>query len=970
MLSKRGLHEHTFNVALARALRNANANWGEAHDIVTPEATQVHGSFRIDIEVKDLSTMPKPVAIETAYGGDRDRDALARFENLGDTYDTAISVNIPDVFKEMNDTEAEKALIEGKEIGYALLQRTESRLPALNYISGSARDLASLIRVTSIPKKKVEQVAENVAKLINQASEALEKLLGEHDRSRIVKEFGARSDLSTFRTLSILWMDAMLVQTHLRTRLGKEIDTLNFEDLKPTDLAKSWDRILKRNWRSIFSPAVKELRETANSSIPAVQKALNHLNEARVEIERSQIGEQVNVGGELFQKINEDRKTSAAFYTTPPTAELLSTLLIREQDRDDWSNPELFKSVRIADLACGTGTLIRAAYHRVRELHEAHGGDLNSVAELHKHAMEDGIRACDISPIAAHLTNSGMALIGRGKPYGVTGIGWVKVGNPEKKGLSTGSLELLKKEYLLDWFSKKEGGSMGGEPDDNMEGSIFVQTSGMDYVIMNPPYSRTRKGQAAFSMGGLTEKERKLCQDRWTALRKNEATDAKAGMASSFLCIGAKKVKPGGRIGYVLPLTAAFAGSWRKTRKMLETEFKEIVLINHAGGSGGKQSLSADTHMGEMLLLATRKRTIEENDPSTSLYAVSLRHVPLRLGESREFARAIQRSVTSLREEEREVERVLIGGDQVGQVIRFESVGGNPWDQLGVRKPELSISASKLADEGLLCHPSGDVQPIRLGCGMSSIEKVFTVGPTHHSIGHPLDGEECGAFQWKKITDASERISSHLSMWVADQENQQRLIVQPTHTGLLVKAADQERIKDYKSNLHYARGMSWTSQKLLAATTPTIVHGGRAWTTLKHTDPRLHKVFSLWANSLFGMLVHWTRGNRSQPGRAPAQVNDIRKIPTPDFAQLPDSAIDRAVSRFDDLSKETLLRACQSHADDVRQKIDDAVIELFDLPNEAKDIVNLLGKMWCLEPTVHGGNLKALAKLREKRLID
>ena len=68
------------------------------------------------------------------------------------------------------------------------------------------------------------------------------------------------------------------------------------------------------------------------------------------------------------------------------------------------------------------------------------------------------------------------------------------------------------------------------------------------------------------------------------------------------------KLKPGGKLGFVLPLTAAFAQSWEKTRAMLATEFENIVAVAVPGSGGGAENMSADTHMSEMLLVATKRR--------------------------------------------------------------------------------------------------------------------------------------------------------------------------------------------------------------------------------------------------------------------------------------------------------------------------------------------------------------------------
>lgn len=120
---------------------------------------------------------------------------------------------------------------------------------------------------------------------------------------------------------------------------------------------------------------------------------------------------------------------------------------------------------------------------------------------------------------------------------------------------------------------------------------------------MNPPYSRTRGGQSAFDIAGLINRERAACQKRWRELVKGEPVNNRAGMAASFLALARQKVKPGGRIGFVLTLTAAFADAWSGAQQMIEEDFEDIIAVTASEGS-----LSADTGMQEMLLSATRRK--------------------------------------------------------------------------------------------------------------------------------------------------------------------------------------------------------------------------------------------------------------------------------------------------------------------------------------------------------------------------
>ena len=309
--------------------------------------------------------------------------------------------------------------------------------------------------------------------------------------------------------------------------------------------------------------------------------------------------------------------------------------------------------------------------------------------------MERGLIGTDVSPIAAHLTSASLAAIGTGKPYERTRIGWVKVGGDMA---AIGSLEYFRKDEVRDLLDDIAGSSSGtGE---GTEMSVHIPDDSIDWVLMNPPYSRTRKDQSAFDIAGLTDEERDACQNEWERAIRKEPAIKTAGMAASFLVLARNKVKPGGRIGFVLPKTAAGSDSWKKTRRMVEREFTDIIAIAVATGKArGKNALSADTKMEEMILVATRR---EEGTAAAGEHSlikcVTLHDSFTRPGEAGELARAISHAAGMV-EGPKSNCPVKVGDDEVGLVNVFDAGGeGAPWGPLGVAHADLAIAADKIVD--------------------------------------------------------------------------------------------------------------------------------------------------------------------------------------------------------------------------------------------------------------------------------
>lgn len=957
-----GTDEHIFNGFLGEALAATNARWRADPDNTVLIERNKDGR-RIDIEIDDPRF--RRVAIETAYGGDKDADAIKRLNNDPDI-DTAIAVAIPVEIKGMGHTEARRAVLKGEPpLEYAVVQK-DYRFPRNGYIKGTVKDLAAIIPVAAVTRERLATLADKVAKRIDRARQVLEHGIPPHLAKKLIADVYQRSTLTGFRTILVLWLDAMLVQAHLHSADHEDvedIDALPLADeiangeVLPSDVEAAWRGVLGTNWRSIFEPAVDALRRTRRKSTTAAAAALVELRNAVELIDAAKLGDHINIAAELFPKLSEDRKNTAAFYTTAATAEILAAILIRDGDHD-WSDPTIFENLRVADLACGTGSLLRAAYHRISRLHEERDGD---ATDMHRRAMERGITGVDVSPIAAHLATSSLALMGGGERYGDTQIGWADVGEPTAHGATTGSLEYMVRSHVDDMFTTP-GGSTGGTT--RKSRTIVVEDGSLDYAIMNPPYTL---GRVAFDIAGLTAKQRELCLDRWkwlqnrrTKLRGRRVIKRTAGMAACFVCIAEAKLKPGGRMGFVLPATCAANESWDDTRRMIQLLFKDVVVVTQAGAGGGAEAMSADTNMGEMLLIATKRRKPVADDAATPVTAATLHNMPTRQGEAGEYARAVTMA-TARTGGYQGGYPVKAGGDDLGIVVKCSYPQGGPWSALGTSDMDLLAMATGIASGKGLDDAAGGMD---FNVPFAPLASVFDPSPMQVSIGHVVGSVPRGAYELHEIPPGSAGRGHYCSLWKADSTEQTRLVVSPTHRGIERDSAQANRIRGDRGFVHYARGIRWTSQRLLTATTERPVFGGRAWLTLKHGDEGVRKAFALWANSTLGMVVHWSQAGRQQKGRALAHAHAIKAVPCPVFDKLPQSRLKAAAAAFDGIKGEAMLPACQAHADPVRKRIDSAVIAVMGLPvKRAEAAVAVLRDLWCAEPSVHGDNRKALAKL-------
>ena len=93
-----------------------------------------------------------------------------------------------------------------------------------------------------------------------------------------------------------------------------------------------------------------------------------------------------DLAGRVFNRLISERKLLAAFYTSIPASSLLAGLALpKDRWRQvDWNDIEALSRLRVVDPACGTGTLLMAAYRQIVENSSAVTADIFNTSLLHK----------------------------------------------------------------------------------------------------------------------------------------------------------------------------------------------------------------------------------------------------------------------------------------------------------------------------------------------------------------------------------------------------------------------------------------------------------------------------------------------------------------------------------------------------------------------------------------------------------
>ena len=198
-------------------------------------------------------------------------------------------------------------------------------------------------------------------------------------------------------------------------------------------------------------------------------------------------------------------------------------------------------------------------------------------------------------------------------------------------------------------------------------------------------------------------------------------------------------------------------------------------------------------------------------------------------------------------------------------------------------------------------------------------------------------------------------------MWNHNAQKETKIVCAPD-IALQIKPGQEAKavgVWGTASKCHLNRDFRFNSQPLKAAYTEDKVIGGIAWPNVSFPNEKFEKVFPLWSNSTLGLLLYWWHGNRQQDGRGRTTVTAIETLPVLDFRTLTDEQLIRAEEIFEEFRDKELLPAYLADADPNRALLDRRVIcDLLGFDESVYENVRFLARVWCDEPSVHGGKAR------------
>lgn len=945
--------EHTINDALAAALRTTRHAWRDS-DIVRSEQLGMlrESAARPDILVLEPNVSPVAIEIEIQPALNVEAEALSRLGNYTSGASRAIlsviAVRLPARCRAKHGQPLLSELAAATDLEMALFTGSDAegstRWPRAGWISGDVSDLSLLVQLASIPPDVIDLAVDQLVDGVKTAAGLLDEMAHQHPGAmrQISHELCQQDGEQTRRMAATILANAFMFHEILAGGQDALANVRSLEQLRGAGpgLSKSsvlaeWRKILAINYWPIFDIARRILEIVPAADSRALIDALAATSDRLLQ---NRLMRSHDLTGAVFQRLIADRKFLAAYYTTPASAALLVGLAITPDflpAGKSWASAEDVKALRIADFACGTGTLLSTAYQRVSFLHEHAGGDAEAI---HPQMMATALVGCDVLPAAAHLTASMLAGAHPTVKYNQSSILTVAYGKQEDGAMALGSLDLLDPQGAFEILSITAKAAEGmGEAEKQTWQSL--PHASFDAVLMNPPFTRAtnHEGKSAavpnpmFAAFGSDAEEQRLMAKAAERLTRGTSAHGNAGEASIFLALADRKLKPGGMLAMVMPLSLMAGESWEDSRALLAKNYCDLVLISIAGADDAALSFSADTGMGECLVVGRKSA-----DGSTRATFVVLDERPAYPLIGASAAEQIRQAIAGgnlrrLEDGPAGGTPLRFGDDTIGQVLDAPLPASGGWNLARIADFALAQTAYQIVNEQRLWLPATNRSEAPY-LPISTVGVIGEIGPIHRDInGNTPAGGFRGPFDILPARPNS--APTYPALWAHDAKSEQTMsfgadceaIPRRSATPAEQAALDLKlaAIWNTASHCHFNCDFRFNSQATGMQFTPRRTIGGRAWLSIRLPSVDLEKALVLWGNTSLGLLLRWWHSNKQQSGRGSIGKSALQALPVLDVTALSPAQRRAAVQIFDAMSGQPLRPLHEMDTDPVRRELDE-----------------------------------------------
>jgi type I restriction-modification system DNA methylase subunit len=629
--------------------------------------------------------------------------------------------------------------------------------------------------------------------------------------------------------------------------------------------------------------------------------------------------------GRIYHWLLHQAKYLGTYYTSVSAATLLLKLAFGLPWKQDFGDPAELANFKVADMACGTGTLLMAAAEAISDLYirerAASGRTLTSadLQTLHRALMENILHGYDVLPSAVHLTASTLAMLAPEVAFVRMNLFVMPFGMDQGRP-RLGSLDFLETSQIatqmaLD-YSQAEIRRHGA----SASYAASADVPKLDLCVMNPPFVRSVYGNLLF--GSISEQRDEL-QKELSRRTKALGISATAGLGAPFVSLADRQVKPGGRIAFVLPVTLATGEAWSATRELIADRYHlEIVITSH---EADRPNFSENTDLSEVLFIARRLRSKEQAGPTSY---VNLWRNPRSIHESLDLANRIQAALAGVAGEVGETAMIRLGSTILGEVSTLTAPRSTEnWTGALFAQSQLMQIYWLLNTKSAIRLPDDDK---RHKLPLCRLDELGTLGYDARDIFDAFGVDKTRA-EW----------SPYPGFWDHDSKKV-RTIAQKPNASLLARTKPLPGRKLKSATAVWKKAGSILLVSRLRTNTHRVIATGfgkpvlgNTWWGFEDSDlsSKQRSALLLWLNGTLSILSYFGRRaitegawmQMKKPAWASMLVLDVRQLSKTDLASLAEA--------YEKLCEKELAPISQLDTDNVRQRIDDTLSEVLGLPD-------------------------------------
>ena len=678
-------------------------------------------------------------------------------------------------------------------------------------------------------------------------------------------------------------------------------------------------------WENVNYATIFQLGDRILDELPASASTTNivkSLLDAAQKICADQAALRHDLMGRIYHRLLHHAKYLGTYYTSVPAATLLLKVTLELKWPYNFGSARELAGFKVADLACGTGTLLMACAQALTDgfINTRAGSnrsiDPQGLSALHSTLMQDVIHGYDILPSAVHLTASTLALLAPEVAFRQMNLFVMPIGMERRKA-RLGSVDFLAGNQIRTQFTLDNTHLRTVQTGAARSGYANARIPKLDLCVMNPPFVSSRYGNRLF---GSIPKDRPKLQRALRKKARENGISATAGLGALFVPLADKHMKPGGRIAFVLPIALASGEAWGPVRQLIADRYHlEVVISSH---DPSRTNFSENTALSEIMFVA---RKLKRDETAGDTAYVTLRRNPTAIYEALDLAARLSAAMGRIVDKETSVsirssERVL------GEITTLPAPEDNDnWTSAMFSQSILARIHWELDKNSRLALPGASVpQSIPL-CRLDAL------GGLGYDIRDITD-----AF---KVDRTASEWTSYPGFW---DHNADRVvqIAQASNAFLIArtKPIKGRRLKSATAVWGKAGRLLLVSrlwpitQKVLATGFDRKVLGN-TWWAFDDADlsPKQRKALLIWMNSTLGLLFYFGRRVVTRSAWMQMKKPGWQSMPVLNIRNLTRSQLDKLSATYDRVSKETLKPLAELNGDLTRIEIDKALCETLSL---------------------------------------